>query len=936
MASTIVSPVPQSPATNRQPRKDFANLQIQEEGRTTPLPQYEKTQSVPFTLTLQEEKDSPGKFQLVVDIDSKRDNSSDASPPNSVAPKKLYANLHGLPSLGYDVSDLYRTQKSSPPTSPQKDRQEWSDLDAIPPDFLQKVVPDWNVTFSRSDSTVSTQSRKLADIKARIKKSGKGFVVRLLKGSNGDTNQVAEVELGQQTAGELVLPQELGSGLPRAELDGTVLPEAQHVSENEQSAPFEIGTSNEPGIQPPSTVHSPPLSQAVLDARFRNSIVSEEGFSDAETLIPDVRSISDRLEEDFTDVEPFSRDNSVFLARTASVSSIVKTPTRGLSLVGPVRRVEKGTRARVPGKAARSNLHRSDARKSVKFRTHNTFSSIAAGSASLPPPEDMYSITRRRLLDPQGQPETQDDSAPDDYNTWQHPIRQKQTGKQKLPRRSSAEELARALKPKSRLRLQTDVAAKSSSTSPVNRRRASPRTHKPSSSSSSSIHIAETNQHAPSPAWSEVHPSDELREALEEAFGTVNESMDRIRERPKTVPRIEEPVSEENTGDISLPPELEIRSIPVNTRNPMVTFCGLALSALAEKAFDGLHALRERYGSERPVAPNHVRVRWTCTCGEPLYDDFIEQRPGAARLLEAYLNRPRSHTAPSPKSRTSTSTSTSSIFSSASTLATPASTYNSSSSGWSASNAPSKHSPPQLSAANPFAWPMNGYAPESWLLTCANEGRFTPKLVHVDVNAARIRSDKDLALALRAHYEQLNRPWRRWARLRGLTTIEFVQFEVHRNRFADIRAAPSMPPATCSSTSTSTSTTSTASDASPSPSPHPYTFSPVDLIPPVGSAYLLHLFTHPADYDGELITYLRAPKRRARLECGMGWGISLVEGFLAQRVWGVVLAAFGVGSVVFAVTWSVREGDVQGAFGVAGWVVAVAGLVVGGVQGWGG
>lgn len=212
-------------------------------------------------------------------------------------------------------------------------------------------------------------------------------------------------------------------------------------------------------------------------------------------------------------------------------------------------------------------------------------------------------------------------------------------------------------------------------------------------------------------------------------------------------------------------------------------------------------------------------------------------------------------------------------------------------------------------------------ADESWLLTCANEGRFTPKVVHLDVNTGKIKSDKDLALALRDHYERLNRRWLGWARLRGLTTIEFVQFEVHRNRFADIRATPSMPPVA-------------AAASEKAPSPHPYSFEPVDLMPPVGSAYLLHLFRHPEDYDGELITYLRSPKRRERLETGMGWGINLVEGFLAQKVWAVVMACFGIGSAVFAAVWTIQKRDVQGAFGVAGWVVTLAGLVLGGLQAW--
>lgn len=225
---------------------------------------------------------------------------------------------------------------------------------------------------------------------------------------------------------------------------------------------------------------------------------------------------------------------------------------------------------------------------------------------------------------------------------------------------------------------------------------------------------------------------------------------------------------------------------------------------------------------------------------------------------------------------------------------------------------------------------MPTYAEESWLLTCANEGKLTPKVVHIDVNESRIRSDKDLALALCEHHDQLNRKWYSWARLRGLTTIEFVQFEIHRNRFADIRAAPSMPPKSASSSITSPDPEKSSS----SPSQHPYTFEPNDLLPPVGSTYLLHLFKHPNDYDGELITYLRCPKRRARLEFGMAWGVHLVEGFLAQQVWAFVMAICGLGSAAFAIAWTFKKGDVQGAFGVAQWVIGLAALFVGALQTW--
>ncbi|KAH7120863.1 hypothetical protein B0J11DRAFT_532793 [Dendryphion nanum] len=911
---------------NQTTRKSLSSRQPNEGkgGRSTPLPQYSKNPSVPFNLTLQEDKRNPGQFQLVVNIDPEH-KKRDGSPPKSPSSTKLYTNLQAFPGLGYDVSPLYQTQKSSPPTSPQQEQHGWSDLDAIHPDFLEKVVPDWEVTFQRKDSTASTQSRKLSDIKAKIKKSGKGFVVRLLKGSSPESNEVAEVHLGTQTEELSAVPEldsspqaELDSS-PQAELDSTEVATSSLaqgiVGEPPEPTVFEIGTSGEQGIQrraPPASrpVTAVPewLRTTTFDISSRNSIL-EEGFSDAETLTQDIRPFG-------ADVELSSR-----LARTASTSSIVKTPTRGLSVVGPVKRIAKGDKARNgKGRIARSDLNRSDANKSFRGRSPRGSSSNLQPQHSAP----SNSKTPPAPWVPQ-QEEDVDGSASDEDGTWAHPMRERPVAKEKILRRPSADALLHPPTQKARLKLQTNVSRpKSANSSPVTKRKKNPRSHKPSSSSSS-VHFADEVQHVASPAWSEVDASAELREALEQAFGTSTNNVDPTQDTEfRSVPRIEEPQIEENVGGIPLPSNYELRPVPQHTGSPMLTYWSLAVSALSEKAFEGLYALRLRYGSEPPVPHNQVRVRWTCSCGEPLYDDFIERRPGAARLLEAYLNRPRTHTPTiSPTGRTSTSSTMSSVFSSvstASTLATPASTYGGPSS-WGRTGNSSKFSPTRIRSNNPFSVRIGSYVEEQWLLTCANEGRFTPKIVHIDVNEAKVKSDKDLALALRGHYEQLNHRWLKWARLRGLTTIEFVQFEVHRNRFADIRASPSMPPR-------SSTTTPKA------PSEEPYSFEPVDLMPPVGSTYLLHLFKHPSDYDGELITYLRAPKRRERLEFGMGWGINLVEGFLAQRVWLFLMTVFGVGSAIFAILWTIKKGDVQGAFGVAGWVVTLAGLVLGGLQAW--
>lgn len=605
----MAAPVPQSRPPSRPLRKDFAHLQLQDSGRNTPLPQYEKTPSVPFTLTLQEEKENPGQFQLVVNIDPQYQKPAEGSSLRPAASKKLIANLKEVPSLGYDVSPLYHTQKSSPPSTPHDEKQGWSDLDAIPPEFLQKVVPDWKVTFSRSDSTASSQSRKLADIKARIKKSGKGFVVRLLKGSSADNNEVAEVHLGPKAYEHEIVSQELDSH-PRLELDAT---EQALASANQSSAfsaqptVFEIGTSSEPGIQkaapPPPVDRSPAVTSwlnQVTSEPSRRASVLEEGFSDAETLIPDFRSIADRLEEQ-TDIEPFSRSSSVVPTRSGSVSSIVKTPTRGLSVVGPVRRVDKASRIKAKGKAARPELNRAGARKSVK-----------RNSAPSPPDSTISEIVSRSSHRPSvsfDMPGSRFQDHSDTYGT-KSGDQNAPASKSKGKRRSSSEAPLQAPKARPRQRLHpldTNVSRPSSThTSPVARRR---RCSRNKSSSSSPINGPGGLQADASPVWSEIDPAEaeKMREALEEAFGTVADDVSSIH----SIPKIEEPPNEADTEE-PLPPEYEIQSGPILMSSPMTTFWGLALSALTEKVFQGIQTLRDTYGSEPPVPPNHVRVRWTC------------------------------------------------------------------------------------------------------------------------------------------------------------------------------------------------------------------------------------------------------------------------------------------------------------------------------------
>ena len=118
-----------------------------------------------------------------------------------------------------------------------------------------------------------------------------------------------------------------------------------------------------------------------------------------------------------------------------------------------------------------------------------------------------------------------------------------------------------------------------------------------------------------------------------------------------------------------------------------------------------------------------------------------------------------------------------------------------------------------------------------------------------------------------------------------------------------------------------------------------YLYDPCELLPPLGENYMMHLFHHPEDGDDESLTCLRVPKkRREKLKIcqqqgiGVGWGLHLVEGWLLNRIWILVSVLFVLGSLVFGVCWSILKHDIQGAFGVSGWILALAMVLVGTVQ----
>ncbi len=159
-----------------------------------------------------------------------------------------------------------------------------------------------------------------------------------------------------------------------------------------------------------------------------------------------------------------------------------------------------------------------------------------------------------------------------------------------------------------------------------------------------------------------------------------------------------------------------------------------------------------------------------------MFDNFIETRPGAARNLEAHLNRPRQHVAVINTESESSSQETSELSTSTASIQQP-STQTPSDDSCDITNISdqSRYIPSSAEKSDPTALHRVSLLEELWLLTCADEQKYTAKLVHLDMDPLKIRSDMELSRVLKKQHLNMRQKWWQAIRPRGLITVKFVQ-----------------------------------------------------------------------------------------------------------------------------------------------------------------
>jgi hypothetical protein len=164
-----------------------------------------------------------------------------------------------------------------------------------------------------------------------------------------------------------------------------------------------------------------------------------------------------------------------------------------------------------------------------------------------------------------------------------------------------------------------------------------------------------------------------------------------------------------------------------------------------------------------------------------------------------------------------------------------------------------------------------------FLLLLYNEGRHVTRLLQLNLAKLAAESDKALFKILHEEYKRLKKPWLSWISLRTLDSINFVYFEAYRSELVDVRKKDDLP--------------------SPGDKEYRYLPAPPELIPPIGSHYLVHVLQYPECAEEESLCMSRFPKKlKEQLRCrgGMkpGWGLQIVECWDAQKIWLLIFMFF--------------------------------------------
>ena len=334
----------------------------------------------------------------------------------------------------------------------------------------------------------------------------------------------------------------------------------------------------------------------------------------------------------------------------------------------------------------------------------------------------------------------------------------------------------------------------------------------------------------------------------------------------------------------------------------------------------GLWRATTNYFFPIALSPAKRRLKWHCACGHTSYDDFLELSSGALAEMQTLLEARRNCTLARderPFGERPPQWRVSSFFSVFGSF-------------WIfCSSLFVNRNPESSSPELPQHLNKQGRGAE----TAGRASASTSSSLHVLLSfpyyshgsrlcqppIKNMRTDREFFKLLRVSYDTTRSRFKRLFSLKTIRSVKFVQLERFRSDLVDIRKVDDLPP--------------------PADDEYVYDPKPPELVPPVGENLMLHLFLHPDHADDFTAVLLkRVPKKNNILSTcpvkgsGLGWGIHFGGGWHYGLLWFCLLLLTILGSVVFLVCWAVLEHDVQGASGVAGYVLVLITAAGGSLQ----
>ncbi|KAH6883913.1 hypothetical protein B0T10DRAFT_494029 [Thelonectria olida] len=328
--------------------------------------------------------------------------------------------------------------------------------------------------------------------------------------------------------------------------------------------------------------------------------------------------------------------------------------------------------------------------------------------------------------------------------------------------------------------------------------------------------------------------------------------------------------------------------------------------------------------SEPAVPLGKTRIRWQCRCGENLFDDFVEVKPGSLMALQARL-REMNGTHDSNQERDNSAQQQVLILRRS----------------LSSVGAWIRHGVMRIVAigdqgANSL--PLHSLSPQSQqdslqnqevlhLLLCIDKGESLTRLYQERLQG--VSGDGELFLFLRYQYYK-HRNFASWFTLRCVRNLSLSRFKVDANCFASVHSHGYACTSQCVCLPPVEMVDENEYRCAPAPRVQP------DYFPAIGSRELTHYFLKPHTFDiPQRILYNQIPKRAcgqlraSQDEAQLGWGLHLQEGWHWRTIYFVVVVLLVTGSFVFGVTWSLLKRDIQGAFAIAGTWLALGPLLLG-------